>query len=66
MIRDKLGLKSALMICKFHNNDALKNTLPRLKYIQEMFRKVKTLEIMEIEAFLQRKKAKLAVGGLSG
>ena len=37
----KLGLKGALKICKFQNNSALKNTLPMLKYIQEMFWKVK-------------------------
>ena len=40
----KLGLNGALMICKFQNNGALKNTLPKFKYIQEMFRKVKILK----------------------
>ena len=37
----KLGLNGALKIYKFQNNGALKNTLPRLKYIQERFGKVK-------------------------
>ena len=55
MIRDKLGLKSTLMICKFHNNDALKNTLPRLKYIQERFWKVKFLKQSRLEFFYRRK-----------
>ena len=32
MIQEKLGLDGALKICKFWNNSALKNTLPRLKY----------------------------------
>ena len=40
----KLGLKGVLMICKFENNGALKYTLPRLTYIQEMFRKVKLMK----------------------
>ena len=31
MIQEKLGLNGALKICKFWNNGALKNTLPRLK-----------------------------------
>ena len=40
----KIGLKGALMICKFYNNGALKNIIPRLKYIQERFWKVKLLK----------------------
>ena len=35
MIQEKLGLNGALKIYKFENNGALKNTLSRLKYIQE-------------------------------
>ena len=39
-IQEKLGLNGALKICKFWNNGALKNTLSRLKYNKERFRKV--------------------------
>ena len=41
MIQEKLELNGALRICKFGNNGALKNTIPRLKYNQERFGKVK-------------------------
>ena len=35
---------------------ALKNVLPRLKYIQEMFRKVKLLKQWRLEHFYRRKR----------
>ena len=44
MYKKKLRLNGALMICKFYNNGALKNTIARLKYIQEMFGNVKLLK----------------------
>ena len=45
MILDKIRLNDALMIIEFQNNGALKkNTFLRLKYIQEMFKKVKLLK----------------------
>ena len=56
MIQEKLGLNGALKICKFWNNGALKNTLPRLKYNQERFGKVKLLKQWILEPFYRRKK----------
>ena len=52
MIQEKLGLDGALKICKFWNNGALKNTLLRLKYNQERFRKVFAYQTMKFGAFL--------------
>ena len=46
MIQEKLGL-----------NGALKNTLPRLKYIQEMFGKVKLVNNEDLESFNRGKKS---------
>ena len=43
-IQEKLGLNGTLNICKLWNNGALKNTLPRLKYNQEWFGKVKLMK----------------------
>ena len=63
MIQEKLGLNGALKICKFWNNGALKNTLPRLKYNQERFEKVKLMKQWRLEPFYRRKKVKLTVWG---
>ena len=56
-IQEKLGLNGALKICKLWNNGALKNTLRRLKYIQEWFGKVKLMKQWRLEPFYRRKKS---------
>ena len=56
MIQEKLGLNGALKICKLWNNGALKNTLPRLKYNQEWFGKVKLFKQLRLEPFYRREK----------
>ena len=38
-------------------NGALKNTLPRLKYIQEMFGKVKLFKQWRLKPFYRREKS---------
>ena len=53
----KLGLKGALRICKFQNNGALKNTLPRLEYNQERFGKVKLFKQWRLKPFYRREKS---------
>ena len=55
-IQEKLGLNDALKIYKLWNNDALKNTLPRLTYNQERFGKVKLMKQWNLEPFYGRKK----------
>ena len=54
---DKLGFNGTLMICKFWNNGALKNTLPRLKYNQERFGNVKLFKQWKLEPFYRREKS---------
>ena len=57
MIQEKLGLDGALKICKFWNNDALKNTLPKLKYNQKRFGKVKLMKQRRLKPFYRKKKS---------
>ena len=54
MIQEKLGLNGALKICKLWNTNALKNTLPRVKYNQEWFGKVKLMKQWTLEPFYRR------------
>ena len=56
MIQEKLRLNGALRICKFWNNGALKNIIPRLKYNQERFGKVKLFKQLRLEPFYIREK----------
>ena len=56
MIQEKLGLNGALKICMFWNNGALKNTLSKLKYNQEIFGKAKLFKQLRLKPFYRREK----------
>ena len=56
-----------------HTNDMqvleqwyIKNTLLRLKYIQERFEKVELSNNEDLKHFYKGKKSKLSIGGLTG